>query len=179
MRDKERGVVWEETIILLPDNVHYVFLSATIPNARQFAEWIAHLHKQVRRGHVLDSAVKESFTDSPEVGMPQRHRCFHRSCTGRLTRGFHCTYPGVFSLPLPSNLTGGFDNCYLLHITLLAFPYVPGIPWVIVSFYSLVTLYTRTTDRHLCNIMSFLPAETVFTLWSMSTDISKRTTSRR
>lgn len=44
----ERGVVWEETIILLPDNVHYVFLSATIPNARQFAEWICHLHKQVQ-----------------------------------------------------------------------------------------------------------------------------------
>jgi len=39
--------VWEETIILLPDNVHYVFLSATIPNARQFAEWICYLHKQV------------------------------------------------------------------------------------------------------------------------------------
>lgn len=37
MRDEERGVVWEETIILLPDNVHYVFLSATIPNAKQFA----------------------------------------------------------------------------------------------------------------------------------------------
>ncbi|XP_072023609.1 exosome RNA helicase MTR4-like [Amphiura filiformis] len=46
MRDKCRGVVWEETIILLPDNVHYVFLSATIPNAKQFAEWICHLHKQ-------------------------------------------------------------------------------------------------------------------------------------
>ena len=46
MRNKERGVVWEETIILLPDNVRYVFLSATIPNARQFASWICHLHKQ-------------------------------------------------------------------------------------------------------------------------------------
>ncbi|GFU46746.1 exosome RNA helicase MTR4 [Trichonephila clavipes] len=46
MRDKERGVVWEETIILLPDSVHYVFLSATIPNARQFAEWICYLHHQ-------------------------------------------------------------------------------------------------------------------------------------
>lgn len=46
MRDKERGVIWEETIILLNDNVHYVFLSATIPNARQFCEWIAYLHKQ-------------------------------------------------------------------------------------------------------------------------------------
>jgi ATP-dependent RNA helicase DOB1 len=46
MRDKERGVVWEETLILLPHNVHFVFLSATIPNARQFAEWVAHLHHQ-------------------------------------------------------------------------------------------------------------------------------------
>ena len=45
MRDSERGVVWEETIILLPDNVRYVFLSATIPNAREFAQWISHLHK--------------------------------------------------------------------------------------------------------------------------------------
>ncbi|EEC05429.1 helicase, putative, partial [Ixodes scapularis] len=37
---QQRGVVWEETIILLPDNVRYVFLSATIPNAKQFAEWV-------------------------------------------------------------------------------------------------------------------------------------------
>lgn len=46
MRDKSRGVVWEETIILLPDKVHHVFLSATIPNAMEFAEWIVRIHKQ-------------------------------------------------------------------------------------------------------------------------------------
>ncbi|KAK7050397.1 rRNA-processing arch domain-containing protein [Favolaschia claudopus] len=46
MRDKERGVVWEETIILLPHTVRYVFLSATIPNAMQFAEWISKSHEQ-------------------------------------------------------------------------------------------------------------------------------------
>jgi ATP-dependent RNA helicase DOB1 len=46
MRDKARGVVWEETIILLPDKVRYVFLSATIPNAMQFAEWITKTHSQ-------------------------------------------------------------------------------------------------------------------------------------
>ncbi|PHH68091.1 hypothetical protein CDD82_852 [Ophiocordyceps australis] len=46
MRDKIRGVVWEETIIMLPDKVRYVFLSATIPNAFQFAEWIAKIHHQ-------------------------------------------------------------------------------------------------------------------------------------
>ena len=42
----ERGVVWEETIILLPHKVHYVFLSATIPNAPQFAHWICKIHEQ-------------------------------------------------------------------------------------------------------------------------------------
>ncbi|EDO17207.1 hypothetical protein Kpol_1035p20 [Vanderwaltozyma polyspora DSM 70294] len=46
MRDKERGVVWEETIILLPDKVRYVFLSATIPNSMEFAEWICKIHSQ-------------------------------------------------------------------------------------------------------------------------------------
>jgi ATP-dependent RNA helicase DOB1 len=46
MRDKERGVVWEETIILLPHKVRYVFLSATIPNSMEFAEWICQTHEQ-------------------------------------------------------------------------------------------------------------------------------------
>ncbi|WVF70153.1 hypothetical protein IAT40_004941 [Kwoniella sp. CBS 6097] len=46
MRDKERGVVWEETIILLPHTVRYVFLSATIPNSMEFAEWICSTHEQ-------------------------------------------------------------------------------------------------------------------------------------
>ena len=46
MRDKERGVVWEETIILLPPQVKLVFLSATIPNAREFAEWVCSVKSQ-------------------------------------------------------------------------------------------------------------------------------------
>jgi ATP-dependent RNA helicase DOB1 len=46
MRDKERGVVWEESIIMLPHKVRFVFLSATIPNSREFAEWIAKIHSQ-------------------------------------------------------------------------------------------------------------------------------------
>ncbi|KAG9396062.1 DEAD/DEAH box helicase [Carpediemonas membranifera] len=44
MRDAERGVVWEETMIHLPQETRCVFLSATIPNAAQFAGWIASLH---------------------------------------------------------------------------------------------------------------------------------------
>ena len=46
MRDADRGVVWEETIAGMPHAVRYAFLSATIPNAREFAEWIVQLHDQ-------------------------------------------------------------------------------------------------------------------------------------
>ena len=46
MRDKERGVVWEESIILLPHKVKFVFLSATIPNAKEFVGWVSKLHHQ-------------------------------------------------------------------------------------------------------------------------------------
>eukprot|EP00752_Nemacystus_decipiens_P013490 g11949.t1 len=46
MRDKNRGVVWEESIILLPHKVRFVFLSATIPNSKEFCGWIAKMHHQ-------------------------------------------------------------------------------------------------------------------------------------
>ena len=44
LRDAERGVVWEESIVLAPRTARFAFLSATIPNAREFAAWIAHTH---------------------------------------------------------------------------------------------------------------------------------------
>ncbi|GMH10728.1 hypothetical protein Nepgr_012569 [Nepenthes gracilis] len=46
MKDRERGVVWEESIIFLPPEIKMVFLSATMSNATEFAEWICNLHKQ-------------------------------------------------------------------------------------------------------------------------------------
>ncbi|XP_052733071.1 DExH-box ATP-dependent RNA helicase DExH10 isoform X2 [Vigna angularis] len=46
MKDRERGVVWEESIIFLPPAIKMVFLSATMSNATEFAEWICNIHKQ-------------------------------------------------------------------------------------------------------------------------------------
>lgn len=37
-------MVWEESIILAPKSVRFAFLSATIPNAREFADWVAKTH---------------------------------------------------------------------------------------------------------------------------------------
>lgn len=40
VNDIDRGVVWEEVIIMLPEHVSMVFLSATTPNTVEFSEWI-------------------------------------------------------------------------------------------------------------------------------------------
>lgn len=39
----QRGVVWEETLIMLPDHVGIIMLSATVPNAMEFADWIGYV----------------------------------------------------------------------------------------------------------------------------------------
>ena len=74
MKDPSRGVVWEESIIMLPDAVRFVFLSATIPNAREFSEWIAKIHKQVC--HVVYTEhrpVPLHYYLSP-IGDPQKYK---------------------------------------------------------------------------------------------------------
>jgi len=40
INDAERGVVWEEVLILLPDHVTIIMLSATVPNYIEFADWV-------------------------------------------------------------------------------------------------------------------------------------------
>jgi len=40
INDIERGVVWEEVIIMLPEHINMIFLSATVPNTAEFAEWV-------------------------------------------------------------------------------------------------------------------------------------------
>ena len=41
--DIERGTIWEESLIFSPDHLRFLCLSATIPNAEQFAGWIKHI----------------------------------------------------------------------------------------------------------------------------------------
>ncbi|ROK35693.1 Helicase SKI2W [Anabarilius grahami] len=42
INDAERGVVWEEVLIMLPEHVSIILLSATVPNAVEFSEWIGY-----------------------------------------------------------------------------------------------------------------------------------------
>lgn len=44
--DYERGTVWEESLIFLPEHMRMLALSATIPNVDEFAGWIQSIHKK-------------------------------------------------------------------------------------------------------------------------------------
>ena len=55
INDKDRGKVWEESIILIPDHIQIMMLSATIDNPVEFCDWI----RQVKnRNIVLSSTYK-------------------------------------------------------------------------------------------------------------------------
>jgi len=58
LNDPSRGSVWEETLILMPETMRAVFLSATVPNAKEFAIWFGGL-----KNHQVDVI----FTDKRPV----------------------------------------------------------------------------------------------------------------
>lgn len=71
INDIERGTVWEESIIFSPNHVRFLALSATVPNAKEFADWI-----QTVKKHPVDvikyekrAVPLEHFVYDYEVGM--------------------------------------------------------------------------------------------------------------
>ncbi len=70
INDIERGYVWEESIIFSAPSTRFLCLSATIPNAQEFSDWIKEI-----KGHEVETIVhtkrsvplERSFFDS-EIG---------------------------------------------------------------------------------------------------------------
>ena len=85
MQDRERGVVWEETIIFLPKDTRMVFLSATLSNAPQFTEWVAKL-----RAHPCH-VVYTDFRPTPLQ---------HYMCMAGASEGLHLVGHLAFHDPL-------------------------------------------------------------------------------
>ena len=59
INDPERGVVWEEVLIMLPSHVGLILLSATVPNIQQFASWVGRIKK---RKIFVTSTLKEKVS---------------------------------------------------------------------------------------------------------------------
>ena len=71
INDYERGYVWEESVIFSKDHVRFICLSATIPNADQFASWISTIkkHKVAVNHHTKRNVpLNKQFYDS-ELGI--------------------------------------------------------------------------------------------------------------
>ncbi len=61
LADPERGTTWEEAIIMCPDYVQLVCLSATVTNAPEIADWISRTHRPVHLITHLQRAVPLSL----------------------------------------------------------------------------------------------------------------------
>ena len=93
VNDIERGVVWEEVIIMLPEHVGMVFLSATTPNTEDFSEWIGRTKRK-----------KVYVITTPHRPVPLQHNIY---ANGKLTPVRCCALWIAF---------GSACNCCVLHV---------------------------------------------------------------
>ena len=56
INDADRGVVWEEAIILMPEHIKMIFLSATTPNVKEIADWIGRTKK--RKVYIMETSYR-------------------------------------------------------------------------------------------------------------------------
>ena len=81
INNRERGKVWEETMILLPAEVKLILLSATIDGAETFAGWLGELKQRcmwliptTHRVVPLKHAVLMDFKSDPMVIMDEKEQ---------------------------------------------------------------------------------------------------------
>lgn len=56
INDKDRGNIWEETMILLPPHIQLILLSATLDHPEYLAEWLGSLKK--KRIHLIETQYR-------------------------------------------------------------------------------------------------------------------------
>ena len=74
INDKERGHVWEETIMLLPPHIQMIMLSATLASPEKFARWCETRHQT---NHQIETPVKSVYLASEtHRSVPLTHYSF-------------------------------------------------------------------------------------------------------
>jgi superfamily II RNA helicase len=74
--DPERGMVWEECLILLPHHVKVLGLSATVPNGQEVVDWLRWLGRNMQLVVETERAVKLELFSA--TARPIRKRPRHR-----------------------------------------------------------------------------------------------------
>ncbi len=78
--DIERGTIWEESLIFSSENIRFLCLSATIPNAHEFAHWIetikghkVHVVSNDKRVVPLKHLLFDSYLGITDSASVQKH----------------------------------------------------------------------------------------------------------
>ncbi|MEW6524663.1 MAG: DEAD/DEAH box helicase [Bacillota bacterium] len=72
--DPERGMVWEECLILLPHQVKILGLSATVPNGREVVDWLRWLGRDVKLVVEIERAVDLELLSATAPPIKKRPR---------------------------------------------------------------------------------------------------------
>uniref|UniRef100_A0A6C0IIK1 Helicase n=1 Tax=viral metagenome TaxID=1070528 RepID=A0A6C0IIK1_9ZZZZ len=86
INNKERGAVWEETMILLPKEVNLVLLSATIDSADLFASWLGELKQKTI--HLISTTYRI---------VPLEHYVFKKDEYEKLLDAKEVFYPDAYN----------------------------------------------------------------------------------
>ena len=71
INDKERGHVWEETIMLLPPHIQMIMLSATLDSPEKFAHWC-----ETRHNNDIQPTKRVYLASETHRSVPLTHYCF-------------------------------------------------------------------------------------------------------
>lgn len=89
MNDPDRGHVWEETMILLPDHVQMVLLSATLNHPEYLANWLTEIKRPEHPTHLIQADYRVVplnhcvlFPSDKEADFGFRIKTLMRSATG-------------------------------------------------------------------------------------------------
>ncbi|NLM25041.1 MAG: DEAD/DEAH box helicase [Firmicutes bacterium] len=69
LNHEKRGTVWEESILLKPNRVRVLGISATVPNIHEIADWIYTIHQE-----------PIAVVEHQERAVPLRHLYFNKAC---------------------------------------------------------------------------------------------------
>ena len=81
--DPERGTVWEESLLFTPAHMNLLFLSATIPNVMQLAQWIRDIH-----GRPIE-VIEETHRPVPLATLFQCQNMILTNAVELKERGYH------------------------------------------------------------------------------------------
>ena len=91
INDSERGVVWEEVLILLPDHVNIIMLSATVPNTMEFADWVGRTKR--KKIYVISTLKRpvplEHYLYTGNSGKTRDERFLLQDANGRFVTDGH------------------------------------------------------------------------------------------